>query len=131
MRRDPDKPILFVDRSLGRGVVTALRAAGARVESHDDHFAQNAPDELWLERAGREGWIVITKDRRIRHRPNEIAAFRHHKVIGVFLTNANATGAENSSLLITALVEIEALGATANRPALYRLGAAGKLTHWL
>jgi hypothetical protein len=37
------KPVFFVDRSLGKHVVPgALRAAGARVEVHDDHFPQNA-----------------------------------------------------------------------------------------
>lgn len=35
----------FLDYQMGRYVVAeALRAAGARVEVHIDHFPQNAPD---------------------------------------------------------------------------------------
>lgn len=39
----------FIDRSLGsQGVAQALRNAGARVEVHDDHFAVNEQDTVWL-----------------------------------------------------------------------------------
>ena len=130
MRRDAARPVLFIDRSLGRGMVEALRRAGAAVESHDQHFAQDAPDEEWLEHAGRQGWIVITKDRKIRYRPNEMAAYRDHGVLGVFLSNGNATGEENASLMLAALPAIEALSASATPPAMYRLGANGGLTLW-
>jgi hypothetical protein len=41
----PDEPVFFVDRCLGaRTVPDALRVAGARVEVHADHFADDAPD---------------------------------------------------------------------------------------
>ena len=36
--------------------------------------AQEVADDEWLERAGREGWIVFTKDKRIRYRHVEIEA---------------------------------------------------------
>jgi hypothetical protein len=49
-------PVFFVDRSLGKHVVPdALRAAGAHVEVHDDHFAQDALDEVWLPAVGQNG----------------------------------------------------------------------------
>jgi PIN like domain len=35
-----------------------LRNAGLKVEVHDDHFAQNAPDPEWLTAAGEKDWIV-------------------------------------------------------------------------
>jgi len=58
---------LFLDRSLGRRqVAEALRNAGARIEIHDDHFGPETTDEDWLREAGRRGWIVLTKDARIR-----------------------------------------------------------------
>ena len=39
-----EEPVFFIDRSLGRRhVAQALRAAGAVVEIHDDHFPQDAP----------------------------------------------------------------------------------------
>ena len=67
--------VFFVDRSLGRHIVArALRVAGVLVEVHDDHFAQNAPDEVWLPEVGRRGWAVLTKDERIRYRDAETTA---------------------------------------------------------
>lgn len=35
---------------------------------HDDHFPPGAKDEDWLAQVGERGWIVLTKDRRIRYR---------------------------------------------------------------
>ena len=51
--KPPESPTFFLDRSLGRKTVAeALRAAGAKVEMHDDHFAQDATDETWLKTVG-------------------------------------------------------------------------------
>ena len=49
-------------------MASVLRAAGLYVEVHDDHFAQDAPDSEWLAAVGRNNWIVITRDERIRYR---------------------------------------------------------------
>jgi hypothetical protein len=39
----------FLDRQLGRHKMAGiLRATGLKVEIHDDHFAQDAPDTEWL-----------------------------------------------------------------------------------
>jgi hypothetical protein len=45
----PERLIFFIDRSLGRKVVPgALRAAGEEIRIHDEHFPQDAKDEVWL-----------------------------------------------------------------------------------
>ena len=41
---------------------------GATLHIHDDHFPPDAKDEDWLTEAGQRGWIVLTKDHRIRYR---------------------------------------------------------------
>lgn len=67
--RQPDQPVIFIDEALGRHVIAeALRAAGARVEIHADHFKPGEPDETWLAEMARRGWIVLSKDLRIRYR---------------------------------------------------------------
>jgi predicted nuclease of predicted toxin-antitoxin system len=59
--------VFFVDRSLGgRVVAQALREAGEEVRVHDDHFAQDTDDEVWLADVGERGWVVLTKDVLIR-----------------------------------------------------------------
>lgn len=77
----PERLTFFVDRSLGRRrLAEAIRAAGHDVVVHDDLFAADAPDETWLRKAGEEGWIVLTKDQRIRYRELEKRALVQSRV---------------------------------------------------
>lgn len=73
-------PVFFTDRDLGKRFPEILRAAGLTVERHIDHFAPECPDEDWLQSVGQRGWIAITHDRRIRYKPNELAAVMEHRV---------------------------------------------------
>jgi hypothetical protein len=103
-----DRPTLFVDRSLGRHqVATALRNAGARVEVHDAHFRPDCPDDEWLPEVGRRGWVVLTKDARIRYRPSERSALERAGVVAMVLTAGNLTGAEMAKLFVKSLGRIE------------------------
>jgi hypothetical protein len=68
----PDLPPLFIDRNMGgKTVVCTLRKAGLEVQAHDDHFDQAAPDEEWIPHVARQGWVILTKDRKIQHRLSE------------------------------------------------------------
>jgi hypothetical protein len=51
-------------------------------------------DEEWLERAGSEDWVVLTKDKRIRRRPAEIDAIRRHRVRAFVLTSGQLTSSQ-------------------------------------
>ena len=64
VKKDPlETAIFFIDRSVGKKTVaTPLREAGLKVEVHDDHFPQDAPDQEWLTEAGHRRWCVITRD---------------------------------------------------------------------
>ena len=63
----PPEPVFFVDRNLGRHVFPdRLREAEVRVEIHDDYFAQDEQDPVWIAEVGRRGWIVLTADQRLR-----------------------------------------------------------------
>ena len=77
----PEPFVFFIDRSLGRKIVAqALREIGETVEVHDDHFAPDAKDEDWLVKVGKRGWIVLTKDDRIRYRVTERTALTSSRV---------------------------------------------------
>jgi hypothetical protein len=89
----------FIDRSLGqRAVPSALRDAGFEVVIHDDVFAPDTDDEVWLAEAGARDWIVLMKDDRIRYRPRERAALEAAWVRAFALTNAKLTGEEQALL---------------------------------
>ena len=80
--------VYFTDRDLGKRFPEILRAGGLTVERHDDHFAPETGDEVWLESVGRRGWIALTHDRRIRYKPNERDAVMRHGVALLVIVGA-------------------------------------------
>lgn len=70
----------FTDRDLGIGFPAILSAAGLDVRRHQDYFPDNCPDERWLKEIGKRRWVAITRDKRIRYKPNELQAVIRHRV---------------------------------------------------
>ncbi len=99
----------FLDRSLGRySIANALRAAGASVEIHDDHFAPAATDAEWLGAVGTRGWLVLTKDKRIQQRVIELTAVAKARVRMFQLTAGNLQASEMAAAFVGALSKMEA-----------------------
>lgn len=44
------------------------------VHIHDDEFAPDEEDPIWLPKVAARGWVILTKDREIRHRKIELDA---------------------------------------------------------
>ncbi|MGH6717811.1 MAG: hypothetical protein ACREER_00710 [Alphaproteobacteria bacterium] len=82
------KFVYFTDRDLGNRFPGILRSAGLTVEQHKDHFATVTPDEEWLAAVGASGWIVLSHDRRIRYKPNELDAVMRHGVAMLVIVGA-------------------------------------------
>ena len=105
--KPPDETVFFIDRSLGIDPIrTELVKAGLVVEIHDDHFARDEEDRVWLQTVGERGWVVFTKDQRLRYRPLEIAALRASKARVFVLTAGNLRGIEIAAVFLTALPRI-------------------------
>ena len=105
--KPPDGTVFFIDRSLGiEPIRTELVNAGLAVEIHDDHFARDEEDRVWLRTVGERGWVVLTKDQRLRYRPLEIAALRASKARVFVLTAGNLRGIEIAAVFLTALTRI-------------------------
>lgn len=104
MSPSPSPPEFFVDKSLGRhDLPSALRSAGWTLRTHAEVFGardEEVADVEWLELCGREGWIALTKDRRIRYRPAEIAAVRRYGVKAFVIASGNLTAAEQVARLL-------------------------------
>jgi hypothetical protein len=118
-----------LERSLGgRIVANRLRGAGFRVEVHDDHFADDAPDEEWLNAiAGRE-WILLTKDGRIRRRVLEKQALQRAGVHAFFLGNRRLGGIEMADAYERAIPAMIRLVMSANKPILASVHRDGRVT---
>lgn len=105
--KPPDETIFFIDRSLGiEPLRTELIKTGLVVEIHDDHFARDAEDRVWLQAVGERGWVVLTKDQRLRYRPLEIATLRASRARVFVLTAGNLRGSEIAAVFLTALPRI-------------------------
>jgi hypothetical protein len=103
-RPPTEPPTFFVDRCLGSSdVPNALRKAGARVEIHDDHFAQDALDTDWLPIVGANGWILLTRDKRIRRRELEMQALISAGIGAFFLSGAEMSGEDMANAFVQAL----------------------------
>lgn len=122
-----DEYVFFIDRSLGKkAIANALKNAGLNVVIHDDCFPQNTLDEVWLDEVGKKGWIVLSKDNRIRYRANEISALNNANVLAFFLTATNATGDEMASIFLKARKRMIDIASKSKRPAIYTLGRDAK-----
>jgi len=110
--RSPSRPEYFADRSLGRHrVADLLRDAGWFVHKHVEVFRErdeSVSDLEWLEHCGRHQLVVLTKDRRLRYRPREIAAIRRYRVKAFVLTSGNLRAAEQARRFLDHAQPIEA-----------------------
>lgn len=119
-------PFLFIDRcAWSRRLDDALRQAEIPFIAHRERFAPACADIEWLSVAGREGWIVITRDQAIRRKPNELQVFRDAKVILFALASGNATAADTARLVVELYPRILRKAAAATPPAMFSVTLAG------
>ena len=105
--KPPDGTVFFIDRSLGvEPIRTALSNSGLDVKIHDDHFPRDEEDRVWLQTVGDRGWVVLTKDQRLRYRPLEIGALRASNARVFVLTAGNLRGSEIAAVFLAALPRI-------------------------
>ena len=119
----------FLDYQIGRyKAAEALRAVGAHVEVHIDHFHQAAPDVEWIPEVGRRGWVLITKDKNIRRNPLERAAYENARLRGFVLTGADMGGKEVADLLVVCLPGMVRRAAGRPGPLLFAISRGGIFT---
>ncbi len=86
------------------------------------------PDAAWLATAGTEGWIVLMRDQRVRHRALEIQTLRDAKVGAFVLTAGQATARDTAVVLMAKLSKIVNISRSERKPFLYTLGVSGALS---
>lgn len=129
LKRDPlETAVFFIDRCVGKmSIARPLREAGLRIELHDDHFQQDAPDQSWLPTVGELGWYVITRDSRIRYRHLEASAVRAARV-GMFVIVAkNLTGAQTADVVLRARLRIRRFISKHRRPFVAKVYRDGRI----
>lgn len=105
----------------------ALRSAGLDVVAHDDVFPPGTPDEEWLRKAGQQGWIVLTKDKKIRYRKLERRALERAAVGAFVLTGKDLTGEEIARALVGAIPRILRFVRKTPRPFIATVTSGGRV----
>lgn len=100
---------------------------GIKHERHGQHFSPGTQDTAWLPIVGERGWILITKDKRIRFNDLEKAAVVTYRVREFYFTSGNYSGAEMAVMLTTALPEIMLLCQRQAPPFIASITKAGKV----
>jgi len=109
-------------------VADALRQAGAVVELHDDHFRQDAEDVEWLRDVGSRGWIVLTRDDKIRHRSHERTALIQASVRAFVLARRTLSGPAMAEAFVQALPAMRRFVAQHPAPFIARVTQAGSVS---
>lgn len=109
-------------------VAEVLRRGGCNVEIHDQHFAVNARDAEWLPEVGRRGWVVLTKDRNIRSRQNELIALLAANVAAFVLTAGDLAGQDMADAYLRALPKMKRMLLGQPRPFIARVSQGGAVT---
>jgi len=105
----------------------ALVQQGIKHERHGQHFPPGTQDTAWLPVVGQRGWILITKDKRIRFNDLEKEAVFFYGVREFYFTSGNHTGAEMAMMLFAALPEIIRLCGKQAPPFIASITKAGKV----
>src|SRR3954447_14055367 len=118
--------MIFIDRSIPRGVARALQNVRDDVLWFEDRFKHDTKDVQWLLQVGAWGWLVITRDKRIRSRRYERQEVVDAKVGMFCLTQGtDPTRWEYLKLLAKTLDEMERLFTVTPRPFIFAVDKDG------
>jgi PIN like domain len=114
----PERLIIYLDENHcnNKHILAVLHSADIAVERHLDHFPRGTPDEDWLPLVGENGWLLLTTDKRIRHRANERQAVIRHRVRMFYFSKNDISGAQMGAALQRAIPEIKRICAKNEPP---------------
>lgn len=115
----------FFDHNLSPRLPNGLREFGEDAIHLTDKFQSDTADEEWLRYVGENGLFLITRDDRIRWRPNELAALRQHNVGAFFLGGKNRSRCELIQQTVGNWPRIKELAAKTHRPFAFRVPPSG------
>jgi hypothetical protein len=106
-------------------VPNAVRAAGARVELHRDHFDQEAADVTWIPYAAKRGWVILTQDRAIQRHPHEQAAVLAAAAKYFCVAGGSRRGQETADMIAAHFHWIDGIARAMPAPLIARVTRSG------
>ena len=75
----------------------------------EDHFNTDVADTVWVPAVGARGWIILTKDKALRHNSLEQIALLRSNTHSFILTSADQSGPQMAIAFVAALSDIRRL----------------------
>jgi predicted nuclease of predicted toxin-antitoxin system len=75
----------FFDENLGKHLAHGLKGFGEDAIHLTDVYAKGTPDEKWLPYVAEKGYVLFTRDKMIRRRPQQLTLIKKHKIGAFFL----------------------------------------------
>lgn len=119
--------ILLCDEDVGTGIPKALQLVGLGSRYLRRLGLAGKPDQVWLAKAGQNGWLVFSYNKKILKVPSERETVIREKVGIVFLTNGTEYNRTVLRLLLSKWDTLELLWNTAERPFVRFLSPNGRL----
>ncbi len=124
----------FFDNDISFRIVRALSQLVDPAE-HElialrDRFSANAKDTDWIPEAGKNGWIVISRDHNQRRRDAEHRALKEHKVRALYIRQSSGNPLElytDAARIIRQWPKIRDWGSSAKPGALVKLDTSDKI----
>lgn len=104
-----------------------MRAAGAIVEAHVDHFPIDALDTEWLSEVSQREWVVITKDWALSSNLLEQKAIAAANARVFILASGNYTGEQMANILVGALDRLKKFVQGNQAPFIARITSNGQV----
>lgn len=123
--------MIFFDRSVLRGVAEAIKQVRNDAVWLEDVFEEHwIKEREWLPVAGKNGWLVVLRDKKVRTRKEERRAIRENNV-GCFILNYKKDKPrwETLKLVVAALDEMEEKFANTPRPFIYLIDGNGRFKY--
>ncbi len=121
-------PTLFIDRDTwSHRLDGELRAAGIPFVAHRELFEPATPDVEWIAEVGHRRLAIVTRDKNIRRRPNELRAVRAAGTYLFALTSGNLSAADTAVAVIKAWPAIRREVARTPAPALFSVSRTGEV----
>lgn len=109
-------------------VADRIRGIGRQVVVHTDRFAPGTDDVVWLKGLAGSGYILLTKDGRIRRRPLERFALCAAGIDAFFLGNRQIRGDTMAEAFVRAIPRIERMVAQSEAPVWGSVHLDGRVT---